>query len=32
MFKFIKKLSLLTVGFSLWFIIPAEAQTADSYE
>ena len=32
MFKFIKKLSLLTVGFSLWFIMPAAAETTVSAE
>ena len=32
MFKFIKKLSLLTLGLSSWSIMPAEAQTADPYE
>ena len=32
MFKFIKKLSLLTVGLSLWFIMPAAAETTVSAE
>ena len=32
MFKFIKKIILLTVGLSLWFIMPAAAETTVSAE
>tara|TARA_B100002052_G_scaffold263025_1_gene257877 strand:+ start:265 stop:1560 length:1296 start_codon:yes stop_codon:yes gene_type:complete len=32
MFKFIKKIILITVGFSLWFIMPAAAETTVSAE
>ena len=32
MFKFIKKILLLTVGLSLWFIMPAAAETTVSAE